>query len=59
MLDLMWVIFSGTEEAPVVNRFIFKREDLRLIQLQDNEWVEEFEISKRNNDREVCTSECR
>ena len=55
MLGSMWIIFGGTEDSPVVTRFVMDKSDLDSIQLEDNEWVEEFEIEEKKYDRKVCS----
>lgn len=51
----MWVVFSGTEESPVVTRVVRREHDLNILYLQDNEWIEEFEVEEKH-DRKVRPS---
>jgi hypothetical protein len=50
----MWIIFGGTEDSPVITRFVHNKSDLDSIRLEDNEWVEEFEVEEKKNDRKIC-----
>jgi hypothetical protein len=38
----MWIIFTGSEESPVIKRLIFNKQDLSHLKLDKEDWVEEF-----------------
>lgn len=43
-MNLIWVIFSGSEYAPFVVKIIKEKEALKDLVLEDDQWLEEFEI---------------
>lgn len=40
----MWIIFTGNKERPIIKKIIYNREELIYIKLEENEWIEEFEV---------------
>ena len=49
----LWIVFSGTDEVPVATKFISNKTDLYLLKLNNDEWVEEFEV--KEDDKKVCS----
>jgi len=52
----MWIVFSGTEEFPIITKFIYNKSDLNFVRLDNSEWIEEFETKEEKNDRKIRTS---
>ena len=50
----LWIVFSGTDEVPVATKFISNKTDLYLLKLNNDEWVEEFEVKEKEDDRDIC-----
>jgi hypothetical protein len=50
----LWIVFSGTDEVPVATKLISNKTDLYLLKLNNDEWVEEFEVKEKEDDREIC-----
>jgi hypothetical protein len=49
----MWIVFGGSEECPIIIKFIINESDLISFQLKNDEWVEEFEIDNEDLDKEI------
>ena len=46
-MKTMWIIFSGSEENPVVVKIIQDKSKLLNLKLEKNEWIEEFDTVRK------------